>query len=62
MKPKNYKIFSKTLANILCQQGFQIIDIQINNKHPWMYVYTFKNSKELQAIVKKYMEKEVEYE
>lgn len=47
-----YKIFTKKLANLLCQQGFQVVGTEINNKKPWLYVYLFEDSDELREAVK----------
>lgn len=46
-----YKIFTKKLANLLCQQGFQVVGTEINNKKPWLYVYLFEDSDELREAV-----------
>ena len=52
-----YKIFSKTLANQLCKEGFAVVQTEINNLRPWMYVYLFEDTPELRARVALYSNK-----
>lgn len=49
-----FKIFSKTLANQLCKEGFAVVATEINNLRPWMYVYLFEDTPELRAHVARY--------
>lgn len=51
-----YIIYSKTLANKLCKLGYQLVETKIHDTKPWLYVYFFANSKELQEEVRKYRE------
>lgn len=46
-----YKIFTKKLANHLCQQGFQLQSTVINNEKPWLYVYLFEDTEALRQEV-----------
>lgn len=48
------KIFSKKLANYLCNQGFYIVDTEIHNKKPWLYVYLFEDSEKLRLAMENY--------
>lgn len=52
-----FKIFSKTLANQLCKEGFEVVQTEINNLRPWMYVYLFEDTPELRAQVALYSNK-----
>lgn len=52
---QHYKIFSKLLANRLCSLGFKMIGTEINNKKPWLYVYLFEDSPELQEAVQNFI-------
>lgn len=52
-----FKIFSKTLANQLCKEGFEVVQTEINNLRPWMYVYLFEDTPELRARVALYSSK-----
>ena len=58
MPNKPYKVFTKRLANLLCQQGFKIVGTEINNRKPWLYVYLFENSEALQASVEEFLSEE----
>lgn len=49
-----FKIFSKTLANQLCREGFEVMATEINHLRPWMYVYLFEDSPALRARVALY--------
>lgn len=53
---RHYKIFSKVLANRLCSLGFKVIGTEINNQKPWLYVYLFEDTPELQQAVKNFVE------
>ena len=48
------KIFSKKMANYLCEQGFYIVNTEIHNKKPWLYVYIFEDSDNLRAAMENY--------
>lgn len=48
-----YKIFTKKLANQLCNEGFKIVGTIINNEKPWLYVYLFEDTLELREAVKR---------
>jgi len=48
---KTFTVFSKQLANKLCKQGFNIVQTDINNEKPWLYVYYFEDSEELQEAI-----------
>lgn len=52
-----FKIFSKTLANQLCKEGFEVVQTEINNLRPWMYVYLFEDTPELRTRVALYSNK-----
>ena len=47
-----YKVFTKKLANLLCEKGFRVIGTEINNQKPWLNVYLFENTDELRLAVK----------
>lgn len=51
---KEYKIFSLKLARELCEQGFKIITTEPNREKPWLNVYIFEDSVELQIAVQEY--------
>ena len=53
-----YKVFTKRLANILCEQGFNFVRTEINNEKPWLYVYLFEDSEELRAAIQEFLDKE----
>ncbi len=55
MQNKPYKIFTKRLANLLCGQGFKIIGTEVNNHKPWLNVYLFENTAELQQAVNDFL-------
>lgn len=57
MQKKPYKIFTKRIANMLCQQGFQIIGTEINNQKPWLYVYLFEDTENFQAALQDAMKR-----
>lgn len=48
---KDYPVFRKTMAAELLLQGFDLINVQQNNKDDRFYVYYFKNSEELQMYL-----------
>lgn len=58
MLNKPYKVFTKRLANLLCEQGYQVIGTEINNQKPWLYVYLFENTEELRASVERFLSEE----
>lgn len=49
-----YKVFSLKLANLLCNDGFKVVNIEPNRQKPWLNVYLFYDSDELQQAIKKY--------
>lgn len=51
---KTYKIFSLKLAKLLCDDGFQVINVIPNRQKPWLNVYLFEDNKELQLAIQKY--------
>lgn len=53
MRKKLYKVFTKRVANALCKQGFQIVDTEINNQKPWLYVYLFEPTDEFMQALEK---------
>lgn len=55
MKP--YKVFTKRIANALCQRGFQVIGTEINNAKPWLYVYLFDDTPELREALAEEMQR-----
>ena len=58
---RHYKIFSKVLANRLCSLGFKVIDTEINNQKPWLYVYLFEDTVPLREAVQKFIEEGKKY-
>ena len=48
---KPYVIYSKVVARKLCEQGFRIIKTEINNEKPWLNVFLFENTDELQKAL-----------
>lgn len=48
---KHFKVFTKKMANALCQRGFQVIGTEINNEKPWLYVYQFEDTPELRQAL-----------
>lgn len=56
MRQKYFTIFSKTLANRLCKQGYILVETRIHDTQPWKYVYVFENSEELQEELNRYKE------
>lgn len=58
MQTQCYKVFTKRLANILCEQGFKVERTEINNQKPWLYVYLFEDSKELRQAIQEFLNKE----
>ena len=54
MGTKTYRVFTKRLANILCQRGFFIVGTEVNNQKPWLYVYLFEDTPALRDAVEKY--------
>lgn len=48
------KIFSKQMANYLCEKGFYIVDTEIHNKKPWLYVYVFEDSEKLRSAMEEF--------
>ena len=46
-----YKIFTTKMAQKLCQQGYKMIGTEPNRQKPWLYVYLFKDTKELRQAV-----------
>lgn len=51
---KTYRVFTKRLANVLCQHGFFIVGTEVNSQKPWLYVYLFEDTPELRAAVQQY--------
>lgn len=49
MKP--FMVYTKRIANALCQRGFQVIGTDINNEKPWLYVYLFEDTPELRQAL-----------
>ena len=49
MKP--FMVYTKKIANALCQRGFQVIGTDINNEKPWLYVYLFEDTPELRQAL-----------
>lgn len=49
-----YKVFTKKLANKLCQLGFKIVGTEINNQKPWLYVYLFEDTPQLREAIELY--------
>lgn len=39
------------MANYLCERGFYIVDTEIHNKKPWLYVYVFEDSEKLRLAM-----------
>lgn len=56
--PKYYKVFTKRLANLLCEQGYRVVGTEINNKKPWLYVYLFENTEDLRDSVERFLSEE----
>ena len=56
--PKYYKVFTKRLANLLCEQGYRVVGTEINNRKPWLYVYLFENTEELRASIEEFLSEE----
>ena len=55
MTVKLKRIFSKQMANYLCQKGIQIVKTDIHNKKPWLYVYSFEDSPQLRQAMESYV-------
>lgn len=51
---KVYKVFSLKLANLLCSQGFKVINVEPNRQKPWLNVYLFSDCEDLQQAVQEY--------
>ena len=56
--PKYYKVFTKRLANLLCEQGYRVVGTEINNREPWLYVYLFENTEELRNSIEEFLSEE----
>ncbi len=56
--PKYYKVFTKRLANLLCEQGYRVVGTEINNRKPWLYVYLFENTEDLRASIEEFLSEE----
>ena len=56
-KQTEFRIYSKRLAHQLCRQGYQMLRSEINNYKPWLLVYIFSYSAELEKEVMQYQEK-----
>lgn len=48
---KIFKVFTLKLARELGLRGFKPIAIEPNRKAPWLNVYLFENSEELQKLI-----------
>ena len=48
---KTFKIFSMKLARELGLRGFRYIATEPNRKAPWLNVYLFEDSEELQKAI-----------
>jgi hypothetical protein len=46
-----YKIFSIKLAKALCDKGLKCIGTEPNRKAPWLNVFLFENTPELQNAI-----------
>jgi len=51
------KIFTKKLAIYLREQGFRIIDTEVNFKYPKFDVYVFEDTPELTEAILRYTNK-----
>ena len=48
---ETFRIYTKRIANLLCERGFRIVDIEVNNKKPWLYTYLFEDSDSLRGVL-----------
>lgn len=48
---ETFRIYTKRIANKLCERGFRIVNIEINNKKPWLYTYLFEDSDSLRRVL-----------
>ncbi len=48
---ETFRIYTKRIANLLCERGFRIVDIEVNNKKPWLYTYLFEDSDSLRRVL-----------
>lgn len=46
-RPMKKPVFSRKIAHALCEEGFQVIDVQPNNNKPWLNVYYFEATPDL---------------
>lgn len=58
METHYFKVFTKRLANILCQKGFKVVRTEINNEKPWLYIYLFEDSDALQEVIQEFLNEE----
>lgn len=48
---ETFRIYTKRIANLLCERGFRIVDVEVNNKKPWLYTYLFEDSDSLRRVL-----------
>ena len=51
------KIYSSKIAGLLCRQGFFVIGTEPNPKKPWLDVFIFEATPQLEAAVDKIFNK-----
>lgn len=44
---KTKKIYSSKIAGVLCRKGFRVIRTEPNPKKPWLDVFVFQETEEL---------------
>lgn len=61
LRHERYKVYSKRLASKLCKMGFRIVDTEPNNNKPWLNIFLFENSIELQEAISNLIDSEGGY-
>lgn len=52
---QTYKVFSLKLAQLLCNQGFHVLETLPNKQKPWLNVYVFENTAQLRGAIQDYI-------